>query len=62
MRRLVVTYIVVGEPNVDAAEECPTCGFDAVLAFPLTSMNESGVGPFGTYKACMRCHDERGSL
>ncbi len=59
MTRLTTLYIVVGEPDIDQQEECPECGFDAVLTFPLTSMSENGVDPFGTYSACGRCREER---
>lgn len=53
--RYVNLFIVVGDP--DAATECPDCGFDAVLSFPLTSISEMGVGSFGTYTTCARCYD-----
>ena len=51
-------YIVLNEPSTIEAAECSKCGFDSVLAFPLTLVDECGVGPFGTYKACSRCWGE----
>lgn len=55
--RSVICHIIVGDPETNAAEECPSCGFDAVMVFPLTSMSLNGVGPFGQYRACVRCAD-----
>lgn len=54
MTRLLV---IVGEPDVDAAKTCPDCGFDSLLGFPLTAISLNGVGPWGTYEACSRCHE-----
>ena len=56
---VTTAYIVVGDPDTSCPSECPDCGFDAVLAFPLTLVGENGVGPFGTHKECARCYEER---
>jgi hypothetical protein len=58
--RTVLCYIQVGEPDTDDAETCPDCLFDSVLKFPLTSLSENGVSPFGHYVACVRCADMAG--
>lgn len=55
--KTITCHIVVGEPDLGAAQTCPDCGFDAVLTFPLTSISVNGVSPFGHYKACARCAD-----
>jgi hypothetical protein len=55
----LIGHVMVGLPDMEAAEECPDCGFDTMLAFPLTVITEEGVGPFGSYRACARCYDER---
>lgn len=57
MSRYVISRLVVGEPDNDAATECPDCRFDAVLTFPIYLLSEAGVGTFGTYSACARCYD-----
>ena len=51
-------FFVVLEPDVDSAKECPACGFDALLAFPVKVLSRAGVGDFGTYERCVRCHKE----
>ncbi len=56
--RVTLAYIVAGDPDLDAASECPDCGFDALLTWPLYSLSENGVSEFGVYKACVRCYEE----
>lgn len=53
----VLATIVVGLPDMELAEECPECGFDALLTFPPHLLSEGGVGTFGTYRGCARCYD-----
>lgn len=53
MTRLAAT-VVVGEPTTPPTE-CATCGFDALLTFPLTVITNDGVGSWGTAKRCARC-------
>lgn len=55
--RYVAGHFVVGDPNLDDATECPKCGFDAVLTFPISVLSESGVSSFGTWAGCARCYD-----
>jgi len=55
----LVFHVVVGDPETDTARECPDCGFDALLDFPLYVITAEGVGRFGTCRACARCYDER---
>lgn len=55
--RHIICHIHVGLPDTGDAEQCSTCGFDAVLKFPLTSLSEDGVSNFGHYKVCVRCAD-----
>ena len=53
-------YTYVGMPDMDAATECPSCGFDALLAFPFYFLSASGVSVAGHAPACARCaEDER---
>jgi hypothetical protein len=50
--------VVVMEPDTDAASECPDCGFDSVLDFPVYYLSEVGVGrALMDYRACIRCSD-----
>lgn len=56
--RTCVGTFVVGSPDIDSAAECPECGFDSLLTFPIHVISESGVSPFGTYEGCARCFDE----
>lgn len=58
MTTRLIFYIAVGRPDTNAARECPDCGFDALLDFPLTAITADGVGPFGTVAACARCYSE----
>lgn len=55
--KLTALYIVVGMPDTSTARECPRCGFDSLLEFPLTSISLNGVGPIGYVPACGRCYD-----
>lgn len=55
----LVFHVVVGDPKTDAARECPNCGFDALLDFPLYGITAEGIGQFGTFHACARCYEER---
>jgi hypothetical protein len=54
---MTAVYVLVGEPDMDAVAECPDCGFDSLLTFPLTAMSANGVGPWGTIRVCGRCYD-----
>jgi hypothetical protein len=59
--RLTQTWFVVLDPVTLDGEQCPDCGFDAVLTFPVHYINETGVGPFGMAKSCTRCWDAKGN-
>jgi hypothetical protein len=56
--RSALAHVVVSEPDPSAARECPDCGFDALLTFPLALLSPAGVSPFGSVEACARCHEE----
>lgn len=49
----------VGEPDPSTAVECPTCGFDTLLPFPLYLLLDTGVSHIGYYPACLRCYDRQ---
>lgn len=51
-------YIAVSDPDLDAVAECPDCGFDALLTFPLHALGVDGVTEFGSVQRCARCFDE----
>lgn len=54
-RAFVAGYLVVSEPTSFDGTECPVCGFDAVVLFPLTLISDSGVTPWGHAARCTRC-------
>lgn len=55
-KRMTAAYLVVGDPDLDNATECPACGFDSLLSFPVVSLTENGVSDMGTVSACPRCY------
>ena len=57
-REYVLGYIQVGEPDTEAAEECPACGFDALLTFPCVLISARGVTRWAPVRACVRCWEE----
>lgn len=57
MAATYTVYLSVGTPDLDAATECPGCGFDSLLAFPLHTLSVYGVGTIGTFNACPRCYE-----
>jgi hypothetical protein len=52
--KITSLYLMFGAPTV---EECPECGFDSLMTFPLTTLSDEGVGTGGTYRNCGRCED-----
>jgi hypothetical protein len=54
----VRAFVIVGEPDSDDVQECPDCGYDALLSFPLHLLSPNGVTPFGYRIACARCWEE----
>lgn len=57
--RVLSLWASVGEPaNLDAPRECPDCGFDSVLDFPVTLLSGRGVTGDRTIAACPRCFKE----
>lgn len=54
----VLANLVVGIPDLRQPSECPDCGFDAVVRFPIHALSEMGVSDMGTMSACTRCYDE----
>lgn len=56
--RIHTFQLVFGEVDLDSAEECPTCGFDALMTVPVLLLSERGVTPFASRKACWRCWQE----
>lgn len=54
----IVGYVQVGMPDIDAAVECPACGFDALLEFPCYLLSGLGVTTLGVVLACARCAAE----
>ena len=57
-RTYIAWYLVLGDVDPDVAEECPECGFDALLSFPLSLITERGVTPWRPFMACVRCWQE----
>lgn len=51
----VTATIVAGDPDLNHQTECPTCGFDSVITFPLYALSTEGVDVFGDWSACLRC-------
>lgn len=51
----VTAYVVAGEPDLDHQTECSTCGYQAVVTFPLYALTPEGVSPFGEWAECVRC-------
>lgn len=60
MAKVLSLYLMVGEPDLTSTAECPDCGFDSLLKFPLTLLDANGVSPVGTYEACPRCYFDEG--
>lgn len=58
MAQVVTGWLVVGTPDIDRAEECPSCGFDSLLTFPVSAISTAGVSTWPPVKACPRCHDK----
>lgn len=57
-RLYLSAWVEVGEPDPEEpARECRDCGFDAVLAFPVTILTAAGVtpSPLGPCLVCVRC-------
>lgn len=52
-------HFIAGEPDPDEQPtECPSCGFDAVLTFPVYAADHAGVGLAGKVPVCLRCASE----
>ena len=54
-------HIVVGDADTDAVKECPACGFEALLTFPLYVVSEAGVTQFATAERCAHCWTGEGT-
>lgn len=51
--------LVLGDPDPDQhPTECPNCGFEAVIRFPVHVMSDDGVSPWGVVPACLRCFND----
>ncbi|WP_028474096.1 hypothetical protein [Nocardioides alkalitolerans] len=54
-RHVTLGWFVVSLPASLDGTECPDCGFDTVVLFPVTLLSESGVTPWGHAARCTRC-------
>lgn len=56
MAAIEVLDLVVGDPDLEHQTECPACGFDAVIRFPVYALTALGVALLPeTWAACLRC-------